>query len=131
MNKLLALSVAGAVALGGINYAQAHEGHGRGGHKKIHKMHMGGHLEKMAEKLELTDVQKAQVQPIIDQAKPQIKAIHEEAMQKSRAVMENTAAQLRPLLTPEQQKKFDSLRAAHEKMREAKKEMREARRGGQ
>ena len=126
MKKLLALSAAGAIALGGFNYAQAHEGHDGGGHKKIRKMKMmGGHLNKLTEDLDLTDAQKAQVQPIIDQAKPQMKQIHQEAMEKSRAVMENTAAQIRPLLTPEQQQKLDALKAAHGKMREAMHEMHE------
>ena len=127
MKKLLALSVAGAIALGGFTYVEAHEGRGRGGHKMMRKMHMGaGHLNKLAEELELTDAQKAQVQPIIDQAKPQIQAIHREAMEKSRAVMENTTAQIRPLLTAEQQQKLDALKAAHQKMREAMREMHEA-----
>ena len=125
MKKLLALSVAGAIALGGFTYVQAHEGHG-GGHKMVRKMHMGGHLKKVVEELNLTDAQKAQVQPIIDQAKPQIKAIHQEAMEKTRAVMENTSAQIRPFLTAEQQQKLDAMKAAHEKMREAMKEMHEA-----
>ena len=125
MKKLLALSVAGAIALGGFTYVQAHEGHG-GGHKMIRKMHMGGHLNKLTEELDLTDAQKAQVQPIIDQAKPQIQAIHREAMERTRAIMETTTAQIRPLLTAEQQQKLDAMKAAHEKMREAMKEMHEA-----
>ena len=49
-------------------------------------------------------------------------------MEKSKAVMETTAAQIRPLLNAEQQKKFDAMRAAHEKMREARREMHEAKR---
>lgn len=128
MKKLLALSVASAIALGGFSSVQAHEGHGDGGrgHKKIRKMHMGAHLNKVVAELDLTEAQKAQVQPIIDQAKPQIQAIHREAMEKTRAIMENTSAQIRPLLTPEQQQKLDALKAAHEKMAEAMREMHEA-----
>jgi len=128
MKKLLALSVAGAIALGGFSYVQAHEGHGGGGrgHKMMRKMHMGAHLNKVVEELDLTEAQKAQVQPIIDQTKPQIQAIHRDAMEKTRAIMENTSAQIRPLLTPEQQQKLDALKAAHEKMREAMREMHEA-----
>ena len=126
MKKLLALSAAGAIALGGFNFVEAKEGHGDRGHKKIRKMHMGaGHLNKLTEDLDLTEAQKAQVQPIIDQAKPQLKQIHREAMEKSRAVMENTSAQIRPLLTPEQQQKLDALKAAHEKMRDAMRELHE------
>ena len=127
MKKLLALSAAGAIALGGFSYVQAHEGHGDGGgHRKIRKMAMGGHLNKVVEELDLTDAQKAQVQPIIDAAKPQIQAIHREAMEKTRVIMETTTAQVRPLLTAEQQQKLDALKAAHEKMRDAMHEMHEA-----
>ena len=86
----------------------------------------GNPLGHLTEKLDLTADQKAKVQPIIDQAKPQIVAIHQEAMQKAKAVMDNTMAQIRPLLTPEQVTKLDAMKAAHEKMREARKEMHDA-----
>jgi len=78
----------------------------------------------MIETLNLTPDQQAKVQPIIDQAKPQIAAIHEEAMQKVKALMESTTAQLRPLLTAEQQTKLDTLKQAHEQMRDAHEKMR-------
>jgi Spy/CpxP family protein refolding chaperone len=96
---------------------------GHGGH---HKMRMGMGVEHLTKELDLTETQKAQVQPIVDQAKPQLRQIHQEAMEKSRAVMETAAAQIRPLLTAEQQTKFDAMRAAHQKMREAKRELHEA-----
>jgi len=134
MKKLfLTLALASGLALGGATSLQAHDGHGRGGPdghgmKRMHKMKMmGGHsLKRMTKDLDLTPEQEAQVKPILEQAKPQMKAIHEEAMQKSKAVMENTAAQIRPILTAEQQQKLDKMQAAHEKMREARREMREA-----
>ncbi len=66
------------------------------------------------------------MQPIIDQAKPQIEAIHKEAMEKTHAIMENTGAQIRPLLTPQQQQKYDAMKKAHEEMRKAKEQMHEA-----
>lgn len=127
--KLLALTIASALALGGGAALQAgekgegHGRHGRGGH------HMGGgfKMERLTKDLDLTPAQEAQVNPLIEQVKPQIKAIHEEAMQKSKAVMDDTMAKIRPLLTPEQVAKLDKMKAAHEKMREARQEMREAR----
>ena len=131
--KLITLTTAAALAIGAAVTMNAHPpgehggggGHGgHGGHRKM--MHMGMAMEHLTKELELTDAQKAQVQPIVDQAKPQLKQIHQEAMEKAKTVIETSAAQIRPLLTPEQQKKFDALRAAHEKMREAKREMREA-----
>ena len=61
----------------------------------------------MTENLNLTPEQKTKVQPIIDQAKPQIENIRREAMQKTKAVMDNLRAQIRPMLTPDQQKKLE------------------------
>ena len=80
----------------------------------------------MTRNLDLTPEQQAKIQPIIDQARPQIVAIHEEAKQKSKAVRDNTVAQIRPILTPEQQQKFDALQKAREDMRNARRAMREA-----
>jgi hypothetical protein len=66
------------------------------------------------------------VQPIIDQTKPQMEAIHKEAMEKMHALMESASAQIRPLLTPEQQTKFDAMKKANEDMRKAHEEMEKA-----
>jgi Spy/CpxP family protein refolding chaperone len=84
-------------------------------------------FDRLDDDLNLTADQKAKVQPIVDQAKPQIRAIHEEAMQKTKTVMDNTMAQIRPLLTPDQQQKLDAMQKAHQDMRDARKEMRDAR----
>jgi len=117
---------AAAVSLGGLALLQAKE---HGEHKHEHhgpKMIHKNPLEHLSKDLELTDAQKAQVQPIIDQAKPQIEAIHKEAMEKTHAVMENAGAQIRPLLTPQQQQKYDAMKKAHEDMRKAKQQLHEA-----
>ena len=128
--KLITLTTAAAFAIGAAVTMNAHppgERGGHGGHGGHGKMaHMAMAMEHLTKELELTEAQKAQVQPIVEQAKPQIRKIHQEAMEKSKAVMDTAAAQIRPLLTPEQQQKFDAIRAAHEKMREAKREMHEA-----
>jgi Spy/CpxP family protein refolding chaperone len=87
---------------------------------------MGNPLEHLSKDLNLTDDQKAKVQPIIDQTKPQMEAIHKEAMEKMHALMESTGAQIRPLLTPEQQTKFDAMKKANEDMRKAHEEMEKA-----
>ncbi|MEY2559560.1 MAG: motif family protein, partial [Verrucomicrobiota bacterium] len=83
-------------------------------------------FEHLSESLNLTAEQKAKVQPILDQTKPQLAAIHQEAMEKMRTLMESTGAQIRPLLTPEQQQKFDAMKKAHEDMRKAMQEMHDA-----
>jgi Spy/CpxP family protein refolding chaperone len=103
--NFLTLTAAGLIVLGGfaVVQAQGHHGDGARGHG----------LERLTEGLNLTPDQQAKVQPIINQAQPQIVAIHREAMQKMKAVVENTASQIRPLLTPEQQKKLDDNQKAH------------------
>ena len=125
--KLITFMAAAALSLGGLAYLQARE---PGEHRHPHhgpKMHkIGNPLEHLSKDLDLTDTQKAQVQPIIDQAKPQIEAIHKEAMEKTHAIMESTGAQIRPLLTPQQQQKYDAMKKAHEEMRKAMQQMHEA-----
>ena len=98
----------------------------KGGHGRGHRGHRGNPLEHMTRNLDLTPEQQTKIQPIIDQTKPQIAAIRQEAMQKAKTVRENTVSQLRPLLTPEQQQKFDAMQKAREDMRNARRAMREA-----
>jgi Spy/CpxP family protein refolding chaperone len=97
--NFITLAAAGLIILGGFAIVQAQGRFGGVGR--------GRGLERLTEGLNLTADQQTKVQPIIDQAQPQIAAIHREAMQKMRAVADNTASQIRPLLTPEQQKKLD------------------------
>ena len=53
-------------------------------------------------------------------------AIHQEAMEKMKTVMESAGAQIRPLLTPQQQEKFDAMKKAHDDMHKAMQEMHNA-----
>ncbi|HMG04705.1 MAG TPA: Spy/CpxP family protein refolding chaperone [Chthoniobacterales bacterium] len=131
--KLITLMAACGLTLGGLTYlhAQGPSEHGPGPKHEHHHGPGPGHdrgnpLEHLTKDLNLTDEQKAKVQPIIDQTKPQIEAIHQEAMEKMHAIMESTGAQIRPLLTPEQQQKFDAMKKAHEDMRKAMQEMHDA-----
>jgi Spy/CpxP family protein refolding chaperone len=112
------------LALASLVYLQAKEPGEHGPHPGPGPHHMMGNpFDHLTKDLSLTDEQKAKVQPIIDQTKPQMKAIHEEAMQKMHALMESAGAQIRPLLTPEQQQKFDAMKKAHEDMKKAHEEM--------
>jgi len=104
--NFLTLAAASLIAVGGFAVVQAETGHGRGAR--------GHGLEQLTEGLNLTPDQQAKVQPIIDQAKPQIAAIHREAIQKMKAVMDRTVSQIRPMLTPDQQKKLDDNEKAHQ-----------------
>ena len=116
--NLLTLVAAGAIALGGfvIVQAQPEPGGGGRGHGKRFM------LERITKDLNLTSEQQTKVQPIIDQAKPQLTAIHQEAMQKMKAVMDSTMSQIRPLLTPDQQKKLDDIQKPHQGRMNAHKE---------
>jgi Spy/CpxP family protein refolding chaperone len=118
------------LALASLVYLQAKEPgehgpkpeHGPG----PHHMMMGNPFDHLTKDLNLTDDQKTKVQPIIDQTKPQMAAIHKEAMEKMHALLESAGAQIRPLLTPEQQVKFDAMKKAHDDMRKAMEEMHDA-----
>jgi Spy/CpxP family protein refolding chaperone len=97
--NFLTFAAAGLIALGGLAVVQAQGRHGGGAR--------GHGLEELTEGLNLTPDQQAKIQPIIDQARPQIAEIHRECTQKMKAIKASTASQIRPLLTPEQQKKLD------------------------
>jgi periplasmic protein CpxP/Spy len=122
--NLLTLLAAGAISVNGLILAQANDegpAAGPGWHGHGH-----GPLAHITESLNLTADQKGKVQPILDQAKPQLAAIHQDAMQKSKAVMDSTMSQIRPLLTPDQQKKLDEIQKAHQDLHNAMKELHDA-----
>jgi protein CpxP len=121
--NLLTLTVAASVVLGGFILAQADPGP-RGGGRWHGEQGFG--LERLTHGLNLTPDQQAKAQPIIDQANPQIMAIHQDAMAKTHAVMDKTMSQIRPLLTPDQQKKFDDIQKAHQDMRTAQQKLHDA-----
>ena len=122
--NLLTLAAVGAIALAGYAFAQPEGGaagpHG-GWHGRGHGQ--GFALEHLTKSLNLTPDQQSKVQPLIDHARPQIIAIHKDAMEKTHAIIDKTMTQIRPILTPEQQKKFDALQKARQDMRNAMQEM--------
>ena len=121
--NLLTFTAVGALALAGYAFAEPHGGFGGcpgGLHGQGFAM---GHLTKA---LDLTADQQSKVQPLLDQARPQIIAIHKDAMEKTSAIMDKTASQIRPILTPDQQKKFDDLQKARQDMRNAMQELHNA-----
>jgi hypothetical protein len=119
--NLLTVVAAGAIALGGFVISQAQAGPRPG----CPHGHAFG-LQEITDKLNLTAEQQTKVQPILDQTKPQIAAIHQEAMQKTRSVIDGALSQIRPLLTAEQQTKFDAIQKAHQDMMNAAKELHQA-----
>lgn len=63
--------------------------------------------------LQLTDAQKSQVEPLVTAVRPQLEAIHEKARAEADVVLKQLHAQIRPLLTPEQQKRLDAVEVLH------------------
>ena len=121
--NLLTFAAVGAIALAGYALAESQGGFG-GGHGGWRGQGFAmGHLTKA---LNLTAEQQSKVQPLIDQARPQIIAIHKDAMQKTHTIMDKTMSQIRPILTPDQQKKFDAMQKARQDMRNAMQEMHDA-----
>jgi Spy/CpxP family protein refolding chaperone len=121
--NLLTFAAIGVIALAGYALAQPQGGFG-GGHGGWHGQGFAmGHLTKA---LNLTAEQQSKVQPLIDQARPQIVAIHKDAMDKTHAVIDKAMSQIRPILTPDQQKKFDDLQKARQDMRNAMQELHSA-----
>ena len=118
--NVLALTAAGAIALGGFAVLQAQPGAGGGWHG-----HAFG-LQGLTKQLDLTSDQQTKVQPILDSAKPQLEAIHQEAMQKAKGIIDSSLSQIRPLLTADQQKKLDAIQKAHQDMMNAHKELHDA-----
>jgi Spy/CpxP family protein refolding chaperone len=117
--NLLTFAVVGAIAIGGYAFAQAPGGFAGG-----HRWHgQGFAMARLTKSLNLTPDQQTKIQPLLDQARPQIIAIHKDAMQKTQAVVDNTMTQIRPMLTPDQQKKFDALQKARQDMRNAMQEL--------
>ena len=124
--RLITLTAACATLLATTSIAAAQAPGFKGPHGRGHRGHRGNPLQHMTRNLDLTAEQQAKIQPILEQSRPQLVAIRQEAMQKAKAVRDNTVTQIRPILTPEQQQKFDALQKAREDMRNARRAMREA-----
>lgn len=82
--------------------------------------HMGGKMGKMSTALSLTDVQKAQIKPILLSTREQVKAIKADTTltpadrkAKMKAIRKGSMAQIRPLLTADQQQKMKAMRGHH------------------
>jgi Spy/CpxP family protein refolding chaperone len=84
-----------------------------------HIMFRGASMERLAQILNLTDAQKAQVQPILDAERQKMRDLRENtslSMDEKRAqvkeIREKTTAQMQPVLTPEQFAKWQNMNHA-------------------
>ena len=112
---LAALSLALAAPLLSTPAQAAHGAHGQKAGKR---------LQKLADELNLTDAQKAQLKPVLQNARQQTKALKDDAtlspedrQAKLKALRKSTRQQTMAVLSPDQQAKLKSIRKAK---REAK-----------
>jgi protein CpxP len=126
MNKIV-LAAAGLLTLGAATafgqptqaqtgpttFAAQHNGH-QGSHQG------GGRLAKLAEYLELTDDQKAQLKPILKHEAEQVRDIRqntslspEQKHDQIKEVRKDTRPQIMAILTPAQREKLKDLRQHH------------------
>ena len=107
---LLAFTLITPIALPTMHAQDKPKGEGKGG------MRGGDHLKMMTEQLGLTDDQVAKIKPIVEDEGKAMKALRddtsiaqEDKRGKMREIRQAHASQIRTLLTPEQQAKFDSM----------------------
>lgn len=74
-------------------------------------------LQRLSSKLNLTEDQKPKVEALIKQEMPKGEALRQETRDKFKALKNSFDAQLRPLLSPDQQKKLDRMNARWQKGR--------------
>ena len=125
-SKLITLSAACVALFATVSIGQAQDPSAKN-NDRPHRWHKRGNpVEHLTKALDLTPDQVAKIQPIFDQAKPQLKAARQESKDKLIAIRESIQSQIRPILTPAQQQKFDAIKKAREDMRKAREEMRDA-----
>lgn len=72
--------------------------------------------EHLRRALDLTAEQESKIAPIVDATSSKLETIRVETAERVRTVMEDSKKEIAPLLTPEQQKKLDTLDTKHRKM---------------
>ena len=120
----LTIFIFGAVA-GGFGSAMCSYGAPFGCHKEFGGF--GGHhkspeklLERMSEKLSLTPDQQGKVREIFERSLPEMRKMKDEHFEAKKAFRQKVGDEIRGVLTPEQQPKFDELRKKMQERMESK-----------
>lgn len=116
----LAIAVMSTVAFsGGVVLAQ--NGMKEPGYCKAKCMKSDKRLMKMGCMLNLSEEQKAKIAPVLEQESVKVKAVREDSSltreqrrQKMRDIHTATYTQIKPMLTPEQQKKHEEMLKSHQ-----------------
>ncbi len=74
-------------------------------------------VDTLASKLSLTDDEKTKIAKVFDDNAPAVEAVRLETNTKLQTIRDNTSAQIRLLLTGDQQQKYDALRGEWERKR--------------
>lgn len=130
MNKKIAIAVlfAGIVSIGGSARLSAHCGKCgvEGDHSSKAGVKAGGVDEKvnhLGKSLGLSDAQKAQIKPIIEEAWAKKDALMKQHKEQMEAVHKEKADKISSILTPEQKAKWDAMKADGQKMKGGKGKM--------
>jgi Spy/CpxP family protein refolding chaperone len=90
-------------------------------------------LQRMGQHLQLTDEQKTKIKPFLEDEMAQAKTIHEDSslsrpqkMEKLQQLRSSTQAKIKPILTPEQQKKLEEMQEKAKERRESRKQKHQA-----
>ncbi|MGC2112170.1 MAG: hypothetical protein WA655_21810 [Candidatus Korobacteraceae bacterium] len=124
-NALLAISI---TCLGAMLYAQAPTGQDQSGGMQPPSSGQEGHhrpgkpltkderLQRLTQTLDLTADQQQKIRPILENETQQMDTLRGDASiprdqrwDKAKAIMDNTKSQIKPLLNPDQQKKYDEI----------------------
>jgi Spy/CpxP family protein refolding chaperone len=77
-------------------------------HERVGRRGKGNRFEEMKRDLNLTDQQASAIQGIIEQSREKYRALRNETSPRFDAVRKEAQAQIRALLNPEQQQRFDA-----------------------
>jgi periplasmic protein CpxP/Spy len=109
-------ALAAAVVFGGATaYAQM-GGPGGGPYGQHQPMSADQHLQMLTQQLNLTSDQQGQIKPILENESQQMESLRsdtslsqQDRMSKMREIRQNTAEQIKPILTQEQQTKWEQM----------------------
>ena len=95
------------------------------GMKGEHKMDSGKRLERLTKELTLTTDQQTKVAAILKADEPQMQAVMDKMMADKKAIMDASDLKIEGVLTPDQVKKYEQMKAEHQKKMDKEKNEKE------
>jgi Spy/CpxP family protein refolding chaperone len=95
------------------------------GMKGEHKMDSGKRLERLTKELTLTTDQQTKVAAILKADEPQMQAVMDKMMADKKAIMDASDQKIEGVLTPDQVKKYEQMKAEHQKKMDKEKNEKE------